>query len=279
MRPKQWTKNGFVLGGLLFSGRALESEPMAHSLATFAAFCALSGAMYLVNDAADAETDRLNPRTANRPIARGALSKRTALASAVLFTAASLGVAAWVNWLTLGVLGGFFVLQISYSLALRRVFLVDVIAIAAGFVLRALAGIVAIDGVMSPWLLLDTGLLALFLGLTKRRGEVAALGESRAGRRSVLSEYSIHLVDELIAVVTPTTLVVYAIYGVLGASSQLMLLTLPFVLYGIFRVLYLMHRQATMTEDPSTIMWRDRPLLICIACWGLLAGAITVTTI
>jgi 4-hydroxybenzoate polyprenyltransferase len=278
MRPKQWTKNGFVLGGLLFSGRALETSTAIRSLATFAAFCALSGGMYLVNDVADAETDHLNPRTARRPVARGALSKRAAIVAAFVATAMSLGVATWVNWQTLGILGAFCALQLAYSAGLRRLFLVDVLVISAGFVLRALAGIVAIEAIMSPWLLLDTGLLALFLALTKRRGEAAALVQVPSVKRAVLSEYSIGLVDQLIAVVTPTTLVVYAIYGVLGAHSQLMLLTLPLVIYGIFRVLYLMQREATSTEDPSTIMWRDHPLLVCIVLWGLLAGAIAVTT-
>jgi 4-hydroxybenzoate polyprenyltransferase len=277
MRPPQWSKNLFVLGGLVFSGRALEVETATKSAGTFVAFCALSGAAYLVNDAADAEKDRSNPRTARRPIARGDLKPSTAVRAAVLIAAAAVGVAAFINWQTVTVLGGFLVLQVAYSLVLRRVFLVDVMAIALGFVLRALAGLVAIEALLSPWLLLATGLLALFLGLTKRRSEVVVRGGTTASQRSVLVDYTVELVDQLIAVVTPTVLVVYAIYSVLGAQSELMPLTLPFVLYGIFRVLYLIRTRSTMTEDPSAIMWRDRPLLVCIAIWGAFAAGLTLT--
>ncbi len=276
MRPPQWIKNAFVLGGLVFSGRALEVSTTIKVGAVFVAFCLLSGAMYLINDAADAAKDRLNPRTANRPVARGDLSPAAARAVAFPIALISLGIAAVVNWQTLAVLGGFLVLQIAYSTFLRKIFLMDVMAIATGFVLRALAGLVAIEGaLLSPWLLLATGLLALFLGLTKRRSEVIAMG-STGMQRTVLADYSVDLVDQLIAVVTPTILVVYAIYSVLGAQSKLMPLTLPFVLYGIFRVLYLLRTRSAMTEDVSGIVWRDRPLLYCIGIWGLFAAGLTL---
>jgi 4-hydroxybenzoate polyprenyltransferase len=277
MRPRQWTKNAFVLGGLVFSGDALQLEPQLRAWTTCLAFCLMSGATYLLNDALDAETDRLNPRTAGRPIARGDLAVRTALVAAGVSAVAALGLAALINWKTLATLGGFMVLQFAYSKWLKHVLFVDVMAISAGFVLRAFAGLVCIPVEISPWLLLCTGLLALFLGLSKRRAEAVALGGTAHPQRPVLESYSVALLDELISVVTPSILVAYALYTVLGSKSgDAMLLTVPFVLYGIFRVLWLIHHRPATTEEPAVAVWRDRPLLICILLWGLTAALISV---
>jgi 4-hydroxybenzoate polyprenyltransferase len=279
MRPKQWSKNAFVLAGVVFSGRALELEAQLLAWTTFAAFCAVSSASYLLNDIRDRETDRLNPRTAGRPIARGDIGVRTALPAAIGLFAVGLAVAALINWQTLGVLAAYAVLQIAYSNGLKHVQFVDVMAIAAGFLLRAMAGLVCIGAVMSPWLLLATGLLALFLGLAKRRGEIVRMGVTSVEQRPVLAGYSVALLDELIAVVTPCIVMVYALYGVLGAATDAMLGTLPFVLYGIFRVLYLIHHDGGSTEDPSVIAVRDAPLRLCIALWAVTAGVITAVTV
>jgi 4-hydroxybenzoate polyprenyltransferase len=274
MRPKQWIKNSFVLAGLAFSGMVTDGRSVARALIMLAAFCLASGATYLLNDARDAESDRHNPRTASRPIARGDLSPAVALASAALAAAVALGMAAVLNWQSLAVLGGYVVLQLAYSNGLKHVLFVDVMAIAAGFVLRAAAGGVAIDVPVSQWLLLCTGLLATFLGLTKRRAEAVALGGSAQPKREVLDHYSVGLLDELISVVTPATLVVYAIYAATGAHTSWMLLTVPFVLYGIFRVLWLIHHHGALTEEPAVVVVRDRPLLVCVALWGVVAGTI-----
>jgi 4-hydroxybenzoate polyprenyltransferase len=243
-------------------------------VAVFAAFCMASGATYLLNDVRDAEADRHNPRTASRPIARGDLSPRLALTVAALSAAAALAIATAVNWQALAVLGGYVLLQLGYSLGLKHVLFVDVMAISAGFVLRAAAGGLAIDVPISSWLLLCTALLAIFLGFTKRRAEAVALGGSSQPRREVLDHYSVELLDELIAVVTPSTVVVYAIYAVTGAHTHWMLLTLPFVLYGVFRVLFLIHHRGGMTEEPAVIVYRDRPLLACVVLWGACAATI-----
>jgi 4-hydroxybenzoate polyprenyltransferase len=276
MRPKQWIKNAFVLAGLVFSGNVLEADAQLNAWTATIAFCLVSGATYLLNDAADAATDRLNPRTAGRPIARGALSPTTARVAAALATVAGLGLAALINWETLAVLGGFMVLQLGYSGGLKHVLFLDVMIIAAGFVLRALAGLVALDTLISEWLLLCTGLLALFIGLAKRRGEAVALGGAAHPQRPVLESYSVTLLDELIAVITPSVLMVYALYAVIGAQAgSVMLVTLPFVLYGIFRVLFLIHHKDG-TEEPELIVWRDRPLLLCVVLWGLTAAIIGV---
>lgn len=278
MRPKQWTKNGFVLGGLLFSGNALSAGAELRAWLTFIAFCAISSTSYLVNDVHDRETDRLNPRTAGRPIARGDIGLRTALVAAVGCGALAVGIAAAINWRTLAVVGGYLALQLAYSRWLKHLLFIDVMSIATGFLLRGLAGIVCIKVVVSPWLLLATGLLALFIALAKRRGEVVALGDQTPSQRPVLEQYSVALLDELISVVTPSILMVYALYGVLGSPSRAMLLTLPFVLYGIFRVLYLIHHQSAETQDPSVLAINDRPLAICIVLWGLSAGIIAAAT-
>jgi 4-hydroxybenzoate polyprenyltransferase len=274
MRPKQWIKNVFVFAGLAFAGKVSDPSSVGIALATFAAFCLASGATYLLNDVRDAEADRHNPRTASRPIARGDLSAPLALTAAAVFAAVALGIAALVNWETLAVLGGYVLLQLAYSSGIKHVLFLDVMAIAAGFVLRAAAGGVAIDVPISSWLLLCTGLLAIFLGFTKRRAEAVALGGSQQPRRAVLDHYSVGLLDELIAVVTPSTVVVYAIYAATGAHTHWMLLTLPFVLYGVFRVLFLIHHHGGMTEEPAVIVYRDRPLLACVVLWGVCAATI-----
>ena len=276
MRPRQWTKNAFVLGGVVFSGRALEVDAELRAWFTLAAFCLISSAAYLLNDLRDRETDRLNPRTANRPIARGDIGPRTALVAAAGCTALALAAAAAMNWQTLAVVAGFAVLQAAYSNGLKHLLFIDVMTIAGGFLLRALAGLVCIDAELSPWLLLATGLLALFLGLAKRRGEMVALAGAQPTQRPVLAHYSLALLDELIAVVTPCIVMVYALYSVLAAPTDAMLVTLPFVIYGIFRVLYLIHHRSGVTEDPSVLATRDRPLMACIALWGVGAGVITL---
>ena len=275
MRPRQWVKNAFVFGGVLYSGQFVEVGPLSTAIAVFVAFCLASGAAYLVNDAVDAETDRMNPRTAGRPIARGELSPRTAIVVAVVADVAALAIAALVNWETLATLGGFIALQAAYSNFLKHQLFIDVMAVAGGFVLRAYAGLVSIDVEISEWLLLCTGLLALFLGFGKRRGEVVAMGGSVHPQRPVLEQYSVALVDELIAVVTPSIIVAYSLYAVLGARSQAMLLTVPFVMYGVFRVLYLIHHGSRLPDDPTVVVWQDRPLQACIVLWGVSSGLIS----
>lgn len=274
MRPRQWIKNLFVLAGLLFAGEALDAGAVAAALVAFVAFCLVSSAAYLVNDVLDAEADRHNPRTAGRPIARGDLSVRTALGAAALAATVALALGGMLGWESLAAVGGFLVLQAAYSTWLKHILFVDVLAIAGGFVLRAAAGGLAIEVPVSSWLLLCTGLLAVFLGLTKRRGEAVAMGGTIHPQRKVLENYSVGLLDELIAVVTPGMVVSYAVYAVLGARSEWMLLTVPFVLYGIFRVLYLIHQRPGETEETDQIVWRDPPLLICVVLWGVTAALV-----
>jgi 4-hydroxybenzoate polyprenyltransferase len=276
MRPRQWSKNGFVLAGLVFAGEFVELDSLITALVVTAAFCLMSGATYLLNDVADLEADRHNPRTASRPLARGALAPGTAIRAAVCAGLVSLGAAAIVNWETLLTLLGFALLQLAYSKWLKHMLFVDVMAISAGFTLRAFAGMISIHVEISEWLLLCTALLALFLSLGKRRAEAVALAGTDHLQRPVLENYSVGLIDELIMVVTPATLVFYCVYAVGAAKSSAMLLTVPFVLYGIFRMLYLIHHGNGLSEDPATTVWRDRPLQVCIVGWAVTAAVITL---
>lgn len=274
MRPKQWIKNAFVFAGLLFAAKVTDADAVVAAVTVAIAFCLASGATYLLNDARDAEDDRHNPRTASRPIARGDLGVGVALAASAVCAVAALGLAAAVNWESLATVGGYILLQLAYSHGLKHILFVDVMAIAGGFVLRAAAGGVAIDVPVSQWLLLCTGLLAVFLGFTKRRAEAVALGGTVQPKRAVLDHYSVGLLDELIGVVTPATVVVYAIWAATAAPTHWMLLTVPFVLYGIFRVLYLIHHRSEVTEEPAVVIYRDRPLLVCVTLWGVVAATI-----
>jgi 4-hydroxybenzoate polyprenyltransferase len=278
MRPRQWTKNAFVLAALVFSGDAFHVDDDLATLRMVIAFCLASSVAYLINDAHDAEVDRHNPRTAGRAIARGDLSVRAAVVSAALATVAALLIALSINLASAGVVAAYIALQLVYSAGLKHVILLDVLLISGGFVLRALGGAVAIDVRMSEWLLVCTGLLALFLALGKRRAEVIARGGQDAPSRPVLDGYSVGLLDELIAVVTPATVVLYTVYAVLGAASSDMLLTVPFVVYGVFRVLLLIHHGAGQTEEPDLVIWRDRPLLACVVGWGITALVIAAAT-
>lgn len=276
MRPLQWSKNAFVLAALIFAGDALDLDAELAAWRMVVAFCLASSAAYLLNDARDAEVDRHNPRTARRPVARGDLSVREAVAAGVVVAVAALAIALTINVESAGVVAAYLALQGAYSAGLKHVVLIDVLLISAGFVLRALGGAVAIDVVMSDWLLVCTGLLALFLALGKRRAEVIAIGGEAAPRRPVLDGYSVGMLDQLIGVVTPAVVVLYTVYAVLGSEVDGMLLTVPFVLYGVFRVLLLIHRDDGKTEEPDLVVWHDLPLLACIVLWGVSATVIAL---
>ncbi len=278
LRPHQWTKNLLVFAGLLFGQRLLDAAALARSTAAFAIFCALSSAVYLFNDILDREADRRHPLKAGRPIASGALPVGGAAAVAALFAAGALLAAAALGAPFFAVAAAYIGLQALYSGPLKHVVIIDVLTIAAGFVLRAAAGAVAIDVPISHWLLVVTVLLALFLALSKRRHELVLLADGATNHRRILGEYSPYLLDQMISVVTASTLVAYAFYTVSPETQQkfhtnLLGLTLPFPLYGIFRYLYLVHRKE-LGGSPSELLLTDRPLLICVALWALAVTAI-----
>ncbi|MGE0040363.1 MAG: decaprenyl-phosphate phosphoribosyltransferase [Vicinamibacterales bacterium] len=273
LRPDQWTKNLIVFAALIFGRRLLDPAAVGRSLAAFSLFCVLSGVVYLLNDVSDREADRLHPHKSRRPIASGALSPGAALTWAAVLSALAFGAAAALGAGFLAVSVAYLALFAAYSRWLKHVVILDVLAIAMGFVLRAVAGGVVIGVPISDWLLVCTILLALFLGLSKRRQEITLLAEGATGHRKILEEYSPYLLDQMISVVTASTLVAYVIYCLSPETTERfgttwLVLTVPFPIYGIFRYLYLVHRRHG-GGSPAEMLLRDRPLLACVALWGL----------
>ena len=271
LRPDQWAKNFIVFAGLIFGQRLLAGSAFGSAIWAFAVFCGLSSAMYLVNDLVDREEDRRHPSKRNRPIASGALSAGSAIVGAVVLGGSSLGAAFAQSW-NLGVIAVVFVgLLAMYSRFLKHLVILDVLSIAAGFVIRAVGGAVAVEVPISQWLLVCTVLLALFLDLSKRRHELVLLGDLAAGHRRSLAQYSPQLLDQLISIVSAATIVSYAFYTVEPATvenfgTDRLTWTLPFPIYGIFRYLYLVHREQG-GGSPAEMLLRDRPLLACVALW------------
>jgi 4-hydroxybenzoate polyprenyltransferase len=272
LRPGQWTKNLLVFAGLLFGHRLLDPEAVGHAVAAFAIFCALSGAVYLINDVADRESDRNHPLKARRPIAAGLVPVSTALATAAVLIVGAIAASLLLGRTFALVASGYVALQLLYSGPLKHIVIIDVLTLAIGFVLRAIAGAVAVGVEFSHWLLVCTVLLALFIGLAKRRHEIVLLAGDAPTHRPILGEYSPYLLDQMISVVTASTLIAYIFYTVSPETqakfgTPWLGLTIPFPLYGIFRYLYLVHRREG-GGSPSELLLTDRPLLLCVALWA-----------
>jgi 4-hydroxybenzoate polyprenyltransferase len=278
LRPSQWTKNLIIFAGLIFGQRLLDPASVVTSLCAFLVFCALSSVVYLINDIADRDADRQHPLKRHRPIASGAVPVPVALAAAASLAIAAL-IAAFALKVSFGVVAAAYLALLgSYSGPLKHVVIIDVLTIAIGFVLRAVAGAVVIDVEIGHWLLIATVLLALFLALSKRRHELVLLAEGATSHRRILQEYSPYLLDQMISVVTASTLVAYAIATVSPETiekfgTNKLGLTLPFPLYGIFRYLYLVH-QKEGGGSPSDLLLNDRPLLACVALWAVAVAVI-----
>jgi 4-hydroxybenzoate polyprenyltransferase len=278
MRPKQWTKNAFVFAALVLTGRLGEPDPTAKAIAAFLIFCAVSSAVYLMNDVADAESDRLHPVKRRRPIAAGELSGRSALVVAFLLVVAAVPLSFAIRPFFGVVVVAYLALQVAYTFHLKHMVIVEVLAIAGGFVLRVLAGGAAIDEPISEFLYLSTLFLALFQGFAKRRHELTMLEELAGSHRQSLNEYTVHLLDHLIAIAATATIVTYSLYAVnapdrhAGISTNGLLLTIPFVLYAIFRYLYLVQVQG-LGGTPEEILLTDKLLLLDVAAW---VGAILI---
>ena len=265
LRPHQWTKNLVIFAALALSKHLFEPEAVARATLAFVVFCALSGAVYLVNDLSDLERDRLHPQKRERPIASGALSVPVARAVALAMGLASLGFSLLLGRGFALVVVGFLGLNLAYSFVLKNVVILDVIAIAIGVRI-------------SDWLLVCTILLALFLALAKRRHELVSLNDTAAFHRAILAEYSPYLLDQMIAVVTASCVTAYAFYTLAPETiekyrTDRLALTIPFVLYGIFRYLYLVHRRE-QGGSPTDVLLTDRPLLVAVALWAATIVAI-----
>jgi 4-hydroxybenzoate polyprenyltransferase len=278
LRPAQWVKNLFVLAPLVFAHRLEDPETLRRAAIAFAIFCAASSAVYLFNDLRDREADRLHPVKARRPIASGALP--TAVAYGAAFALAG---GAFAGSLALGnpfrlALGTYLALNLLYSAVLKHIVILDVMSIAAGFVLRVLGGAAAIGVAVSSWLVLCGTFLALFLAFSKRRHELMLLSDDAKSQRKVLAEYSPVFLDQMINVVTASTLISYALYTVAPETverlgTRHLVWSLPLVLFGIFRFLYLLYQQPGERNPTETIL-TDPPFLANMALWGALVLAL-----
>jgi 4-hydroxybenzoate polyprenyltransferase len=272
-RPRQWTKNLFVFAGIVFAAKITDPGRWLEAGLAFAAYSAASSGAYLFNDVNDAADDRLHPTKRHRPIASGALNPKTALLVAVLLMAFSALLAAFLGPESLALVVVFVGVQIAYSTRLKRVVLIDVLAISALFVIRAAAGAAAVHVRISPWLLLCTGLLALFLGLAKRRAELVLIEADETPGRPVLGDYSLALVDQLVTVVASCSIVSYSLYSFTARDSKAMMATIPFVLFGVFRYLLLIHRDG-MGEEPENVLIADEQIQVTVLLWAVTAAVI-----
>lgn len=271
LRPKHWVKNVFVLAPLVFAGHLGDPADVARAMGAFGVFCVLASCVYLLNDVADRDADRLHPEKRTRPIASGDLPVGTARAAAGILAAAGLAAGILLDRSFAAVAATYLGMNLAYSLALKRIVILDVMLVAGGFLLRAWGGAVVLDVAMSDWLILCTGLIALFLGFVKRRQEIAAL-EGATAQRPILKEYSIPFLDQMIAVVTASTVLAYALYAFSPEVAERLGtrhlgLTIPFVLFGIFRYLYLVYQRGE-GENPTALVIADRPLLINVFLWA-----------
>ncbi len=271
VRPKQWTKNLLVFAALIFAQQMDDRASVLSAIVTFFLFCALSASVYLVNDVVDIEEDRAHPQKRYRPIAAGLVPVSLALMVAMVLAPVGIVGCCLINLPTGAVALSYLLITLAYHFLLKHTVIVDVMTVAAGFVLRAVAGATAIEVEISPWLLICTLLLALFLALSKRRQEIVALGDAGVNHRRILSEYSPQLLDQMISLVTASTLMSYCLYtidertiNVVGTHN--LMYTIPFVIYGLFRYLYLVH-QKDQGGAPDRVLLTDGPLLLNVALY------------
>lgn len=276
MRPRQWPKNGFVFVALLFDGKMFHLPSVLAATGAFVLLCLMSGAVYLMNDLVDIESDRLHPTKKNRPLPSGQVTPKVAAVVAVASAAISLVAGYFLSMGLAAILLIYLLTQIAYTFKLKHVVLIDVLTIAAGFVLRIAAGVAVIEVErFSPWLYVFGGFLALFMALGKRRAELVLLGGNASDHRAILDDYSLELIDRLQGIVTTSSVVAYSLYTFLAEGlpeNHAMMLTIPFVLYGIFRYLYLIHIR-NEGGAPEDILLRDRPMQITLILYGVMVFA------
>ncbi|RDI74975.1 4-hydroxybenzoate polyprenyltransferase and related prenyltransferase [Gaiella occulta] len=273
LRPRQWAKNLLLFAGIIFAAKLGEVVRWAEALTAFAVYCAASSAAYIVNDVQDADDDRRHPVKRRRPVAARELTNRQALMLAAVLGVAALVLAAALGAPSVALLAAFALLQAAYTLQLKHVALVDVLVIAGLFVIRAAAGAAAVDVRISPWLLVCTGLLALFLALGKRRAELVLVERTAHRGRPVLDGYSIVLVDQLLTVVAAATIAAYTVYTLTARDTPALAATVPFVVFGLLRYLLLVHRHSA-GEEPENVLLGDLPILVAVAGWAVTSAAI-----
>lgn len=280
MRPLQWTKNSLVFAPLLFDRKVFHGEALWRSIAAAVVFCLISSGVYLLNDIRDIDADRLHPRKRFRPIAAGEVSIQSAVAVAIALFVAGLAGALLIRPAFALVALGYIALMLAYNSWLKTLVILDVFTISAGFVLRAAGGAVAISVPISPWLYVCTMLGALFIGFGKRRNELETLERDAARHRANLDAYSLQLLDQIIAIISSAIVMAYSLYTFDASNvpdNHAMMLTIPFVLYALFRYLYLIYSKK-LGGSPEILLVTDRPLLFCIVSWGLSSGVILYLT-
>lgn len=273
MRPKQWTKNLFVFAALVFDLKLLDLAALTRTVTAFLIFCALSSSVYLLNDLVDVEKDRQHPTKRFRPLAAGQISPSLVLWASVVLAATGLILSALLDPLFGLVAFAYLLLQTAYTFLLKNLAIVDVLTVAAGFVLRVMAGVAVVQASrFSPWLYICTTLLALFLALSKRRHELVLLEANADRHRRILAEYTPELLEEMISVVSSATVIAYSLYTFSAENlpqNNAMMLTIPFVIYGIFRYLYIVHRK-NLAGSPEEALLQDQPLMANNLLWGLI---------
>lgn len=278
MRPTQWTKNGFVFAGIMFDQQLLEPEPLGRVIAAFVLLCMAASTIYIINDLVDIERDRQHPRKRNRPLASGQVPVKIAVAAAAILCAGSLAGSLLLDLRLAAVIVGYLALHIAYSFWLKTIVIIDVFAIAAGFILRVVAGVVVIDVTnFSPWLYVCAGLLALFLAIGKRRQELIMLADNAQNHRETYKDYNMALLDDMLRVVTIGSVLTYMLYTIeaptIRTTGHYMMLTVPFVVYGVFRYLYLIHVKGEGSA-PDELLFKDIPLLADVVLWVVAVGLI-----
>jgi len=276
IRPKQWTKNFVVFAGLIFSANLFDPALFWRALQAFAVFCLATGAIYVFNDMKDLAQDRLHPEKRKRPLAAGKITAGQAGVGGWILAGISLGWAFALSWQMAGLVAVYMGLNLAYSLKLKHYVILDVFVITVGFVLRAAAGAVVIAVEISPWLLIVTTLLSLFLGFAKRRHELVSMGADAHRHRPSLGEYSPELLDQYINMVASSTIIAYSLYAFTSPTAHqhhYLMLTIPFVIYGILRYLYLVY-QKNLGGAPEFILLQDWPLIIDILLWTATVGFI-----
>jgi 4-hydroxybenzoate polyprenyltransferase len=274
MRPKQWAKNAFVFGGIVFDQKLDESDPLLRVIVAFLLLCLAASTIYLINDLVDLEKDRQHPKKKNRPIASGRLPVQIAVAAALIFPIIALGIALSYSPELAAVLVAYLLLHIVYSFYLKQIVIIDVFAIAAGFILRVLAGVVVIEvEQFSPWLYVCAGLLSLFLAIGKRRQELVMMGDNAINTRKIFEHYNLDLLNDMLRMTIASVAVAYTLYATeaetILAKPEYMLLTVPFIYYGLFRYLYVIYIK-NHGGDPTDVLFEDRSLQLDIALWGML---------
>jgi len=273
MRPKQWTKNGFVFAALVFDEKLFQIQMLSRTMLAFVVFCLASSAVYLLNDLVDREKDRQHPTKRFRPLASGQLAPGVAVAAIAILVVASFVAALWLGRGLAIVIAAYFLLNVVYSFWLKHVVLVDVFLVAAFHLLRVVAGVVIVAATrFSPWLYICITLLALFIAIGRRRQELILLGEESANsHRTSLQDYNLRLLDDMIGLVTAAATVSYSFYTFSAPNvpaNNTMMLTIPFVLYGLFRYLYLIHVK-NEGGAPEELILRDKPLLASVTLWAV----------